>query len=64
MAMAMLRAASTAPLARARREESTMARWTLSAGALKKVYDTGDVSDNLTVQIWDVKPIGETTPPV
>ena len=39
-----------------------MATPTLSAGAIKKTYDTGDVSDNLTVQIWDVKPISETAP--
>ena len=38
-----------------------MATPTLSAGAIKKTYDTGDVSDNPTLQIWDVKRIGECT---
>jgi|EP01043_Picozoa_sp_COSAG02_P110964 hypothetical protein len=37
---------------------------TLSAGSIKKTYDTGDVSEHPTLQIWDVKRIGETTPPV
>ena len=36
-----------------------MATPTLSAGAIKKTYDTGDVSDHPTLQIWDVKRIGD-----
>ena len=36
-----------------------MATPTLSAGAIKKTYDTGDVSEHPTLQIWDVKRIGE-----
>ena len=31
---------------------------TLSAGAIKQIYDSGDTSATPTVQVWDVKRIG------